>query len=78
MIVQSTIEMAHNLGLTVVAEGVENLSIWKALRLMGCDLVQGFHFAAPLPASAFIEWETRWNRRQEAISANSSSQTGVA
>ena len=78
VIVQSTIEMAHNLGLTVVAEGVENLSIWKALRLMGCDLVQGFHFAAPLPASAFIEWETRWNRRQEAISANSSSQTGVA
>ena len=78
VIVRSTIEMAHNLGLSVVAEGVENIAIWKALRGMGCDLVQGFHFAAPLPAREFIEWETRWNRRQEAISAKSSSQTGVA
>jgi diguanylate cyclase (GGDEF)-like protein len=48
-IVRSTIELAHNLGLKVVAEGVENQESWRRLREHGCDLAQGFHVSRPLP-----------------------------
>src|ERR671915_635788 len=51
-IVRSTIELAHNLGLRVVAEGVESADAWARLREMGCDLAQGFHVSRPLPADA--------------------------
>jgi diguanylate cyclase (GGDEF)-like protein len=51
-IVRSTIELAHNLGLRVVAEGVESADAWNRLMEMGCDLAQGFHVARPLPADA--------------------------
>jgi diguanylate cyclase (GGDEF)-like protein len=49
-IVRSTVQLAHNLGLTVVAEGIENRETADVLREIGCDLAQGFFFAAPLPA----------------------------
>jgi diguanylate cyclase (GGDEF)-like protein len=48
-IVHSTIDLAHNLGLRVVAEGVENLESWRRLREQGCDLAQGFYVSRPLP-----------------------------
>jgi diguanylate cyclase (GGDEF)-like protein len=48
-IVRSTIDLAHNLGLRVVAEGVENQESWRRLREQGCDLAQGFHVSRPLP-----------------------------
>jgi diguanylate cyclase (GGDEF)-like protein len=51
-IVRSTIELAHNLGLRVVAEGVESHEAWQRLVDMGCDLAQGFHVSRPLPADA--------------------------
>jgi diguanylate cyclase (GGDEF)-like protein len=47
-IVKSTIELAHNMGLTVVAEGVESEPAVQLLRAMGCDLVQGEHISKPL------------------------------
>jgi diguanylate cyclase (GGDEF)-like protein len=47
-IVKSTIELAHNMGLTVVAEGVEGAPTLQLLRAMGCDLVQGEHISTPL------------------------------
>jgi EAL domain-containing protein (putative c-di-GMP-specific phosphodiesterase class I) len=50
-IVRSTIDLAHNLGLKVVAEGVENQESWRRLREQGCDLAQGFHVARPLPGA---------------------------
>ena len=49
-IVRSTIDLAHNLGLQVVAEGVENDEAWRLLEQLGCDLAQGFHVARPMPA----------------------------
>lgn len=55
-IVRSTIELAHNLGLTVVAEGVETSETLGLLEVLGCDLVQGFLFSKPLPASKFYEY----------------------
>lgn len=48
-IVESTIKLAHSLGLTVVAEGVENDAAVVLLRSWGCDELQGYHFAKPLP-----------------------------
>ena len=50
-IVSSTIEMAHSLGLSVVAEGVETLEQQALLRSLGCDYAQGYLYARPLPAS---------------------------
>jgi diguanylate cyclase (GGDEF)-like protein len=49
-IVRSTIQLAHNLGLRVVAEGVENEVVRSRLARMGCDLVQGFHIGRPMSA----------------------------
>lgn len=56
MIVHSIIDLAHNLGLKVVAEGVENQSIMQQLHAYGCDVVQGFYISYPVPAPAFREW----------------------
>ena len=51
-IVRGVIEMAHALGLTVVAEGIEDREHLVELRALGCDLAQGFHIARPMPAEA--------------------------
>ena len=56
IIVRSTIELAHNLGLSVVAEGVEDGVILERLRNLGCDEVQGYHISKPLPAATFTQW----------------------
>ncbi len=51
-IVRSTIELAHNLGLAVVAEGVETRRVWERLRALGCDYGQGYLFSRPLAPHA--------------------------
>ena len=61
-IVQSIIGLAHNFGLSVVAEGVEQESTLNALRLMGCDEIQGFYFAQPMPGKDLIPWCEEFNR----------------
>ncbi len=55
-IVRSTIELGHNLGLTVVAEGVETDHEVAQLRRFGCDMAQGYHFARPMTAEALESW----------------------
>ena len=49
-IVRSTIELAHNLRLVVVAEGVEDEATWERLAALGCDVAQGYFLAKPMPA----------------------------
>ncbi len=56
IIVKSIIELGHNLGLSVVAEGVESLKTAKRLQQMHCDTLQGFYFSKPLPADQFKQW----------------------
>jgi EAL domain-containing protein (putative c-di-GMP-specific phosphodiesterase class I) len=55
-IVRSTIDLARNLGLTVVAEGVESETIWRTLSGLGCDIAQGNYLTKPLPAAELVEW----------------------
>ena len=61
-IVRSTVELAHNLGLRVVAEGVETAAAMDALRAVGCDLAQGYHASWPIPVDAFERWllQAQW------------------
>jgi len=63
-IVRSTIALAHNLGLTVVAEGVESATVWDMLRDLNCDEAQGFHMGRPMPATEFMKWSASWLVRQ--------------
>jgi diguanylate cyclase len=55
-IVRSTIELAHSLGMTLVAEGVEDESTAAQLALSGCDESQGFYFSEALPAGQLERW----------------------
>jgi diguanylate cyclase (GGDEF)-like protein len=56
VIVRSIVDLARNLGLRVVAEGVETTSSWDALRDMGCDIAQGYIVSRPLPADQLSDW----------------------
>ena len=55
-IVRSTIDLGHNLGLQVVAEGVEDAVAWEMLRAFGCDEAQGFFMSQPLEPRALANW----------------------
>ena len=55
-IVQSTIDLGHNLGLKVIAEGVENRKVWDRLLAMGCDEAQGYFMSRPLTAQEMTNW----------------------
>jgi len=61
VIVRSTIDLAHNLGLSVVAEGIESELHLQTLRDLGCDIGQGFHFGRPLRIEEFHQWMKNFN-----------------
>ena len=64
VIVRAIIDLGHHLGLEVVAEGVEDQVTWDLLATMGCDLVQGWHLARPMPTEELLPWlGTRENVR---------------
>lgn len=68
-IVRSTIHLAHQMGLQVVAEGVETEEAWRQLRSMGCERAQGFLIAKPLPAREVPAWLAAWNQRARELSS---------
>ena len=61
-VVRATIELAHNLGRQVVAEGVDDETTCRILSELGCDLAQGFYFSKAVPADDLTRWlqETQW------------------
>ena len=63
-IVRPIIELGHNMGLQVVAEGVENRETWDRLVTLGCDLAQGNYMCPPIPAADLTRWwrESSWGR----------------
>jgi len=56
LIVQSVVDLGHKLGLSIVAEGVEDEEALVALRGFGCDIVQGYHLSRPVPAPVLDAW----------------------
>jgi len=73
VVVRSTIDLAHNLGMKAVAEGVDSEEVWELLRELGCDMSQGFLFSRPIAAEDFARWllVSRWGllRTTEAVRA---------
>jgi diguanylate cyclase (GGDEF)-like protein len=69
VIVRSTIDLAHNLGLQVVAEGVESHETWSRLIALGCDAAQGNYVSGPLEpekvAGWIADWDSPWRRPAE-------------
>jgi diguanylate cyclase (GGDEF)-like protein len=55
-IVRAIVDLGRHLGLEVVAEGVEDQTSWNLLASMGCDLVQGWHLARPMPTAELLPW----------------------
>ncbi|MEV6779912.1 putative bifunctional diguanylate cyclase/phosphodiesterase [Streptomyces syringium] len=73
-IVRCTLDLAHSLGLVVVAEGVEDDETWERLRDLGCDAVQGWLVAAAMPPDETTAWlrlrsESGWHREDEPLHA---------
>ncbi|MBI3609409.1 MAG: EAL domain-containing protein [Nitrospirae bacterium] len=71
VIVRSTIELGHNLGLKVVAEGVESQEILDRLIALGCDEAQGYYLCRPLPADDLGRWlkESPWGLKEASHNA---------
>jgi diguanylate cyclase (GGDEF)-like protein/PAS domain S-box-containing protein len=61
-IVRTVVDLAHNLGKQVCAEGIENAETWTLLKELGCDLAQGYWISRPVPAAAMYQWlvDTAW------------------
>jgi EAL domain-containing protein (putative c-di-GMP-specific phosphodiesterase class I) len=77
-IVRSTIDLAHNMGLRVVAEGVETVAVWEILAKMGCDHGQGYFISKPMPADQFFKWIEQWKPPATAAARESASLVGNA
>jgi diguanylate cyclase (GGDEF)-like protein len=58
-VVRAAVELAHTLGLRVVAEGIEDAESWRLLGVLGCDAGQGFHLGRPMPAYELALWLAR-------------------
>ncbi|POX53642.1 bifunctional diguanylate cyclase/phosphodiesterase [Streptomyces sp. Ru72] len=80
-IVRCTVDLAHSLGLLVVAEGVEDDETWERLRDLGCDAVQGWLVAAAMPAEEMTTWLRArgvrgWQRPRAALPAAAADDPG--
>ena len=65
VIVRATIDLAHNLGLKVVAEGVESTDVWDLLEMLGCDTAQGYFIRKPQSPHELADWICSREWRQE-------------
>jgi EAL domain-containing protein (putative c-di-GMP-specific phosphodiesterase class I) len=58
-IVRALLDLGHSFDLQVVAEGIEDVDTWTELDSLGCDVIQGFYLAKPMPAAEFEPWLNR-------------------
>ena len=68
-IVEATLAMARQLGMTSVAEGVEDRADWDCLRELGCDVAQGYFIARPMPGEALPAWRAAWELRRDELAS---------
>ena len=66
-IVRAAIDLAHQLGLSVVAEGVESDDVLERLAGFGCEYAQGYQISKPLPPEEFPSWLAQWRAGQGAV-----------
>ncbi len=66
-ILESNVQLARKLDMTVVAEGVETREDWDLVTEVGCDQVQGYYIARPMPVHQFLEWLGRWNLKEHLL-----------
>ena len=66
-IVENTIALAHGLGYSVVAEGVQDMDTLHFLRSRGCDIIQGYLFCPALPLDEVISWVNKHDEKQNRI-----------
>jgi diguanylate cyclase (GGDEF)-like protein len=66
-VTKSIIDLGHSLGLSVLAEGVETEAEWRQLELLGCDEIQGYLFARPVPAEHIEGWITAHQHANEHV-----------
>ena len=59
-IVRSTIDLGHNMGLRVVAEGIESEAVWRLLAALGCDQGQGYFMSRAIPGEQLADWIAQW------------------
>ncbi len=62
-ILEASVNMAHNMGMTTIGEGVETAEDWLHLQRMGCDLAQGYWIAKPMAPEQVMPWVTAWRDR---------------
>jgi diguanylate cyclase (GGDEF)-like protein len=74
-IVKATVGLGRDLGLTTVAEGVENQSDWNRLISLGCDLAQGYYLTPPLPSDACTAWLA--SRQDQSVTRNRQPSSGT-
>ncbi len=77
LIVAKVVELAHGLGLDVVAEGVESEDVWQHLGALGCDFAQGYAIARPMPIAELVAWMAD-NASVAPVAATGHSATPVA
>jgi EAL domain-containing protein (putative c-di-GMP-specific phosphodiesterase class I) len=66
-IVRSTVNLAHSMGMRVVAEGVEDQATWDVLVALGCDIAQGYYLSRPVSAQDLERW---LDERKEAVASS--------
>jgi EAL domain-containing protein (putative c-di-GMP-specific phosphodiesterase class I) len=63
-ILVASLDMAKNLGMRSVAEGIEDVEDWNFLRQSGCEIAQGYFIARPMPMAALADWLPEWEQRR--------------
>jgi EAL domain-containing protein (putative c-di-GMP-specific phosphodiesterase class I) len=66
-IIEASYNMAHQLGISTVGEGVEDREDWDFLREIGCDLAQGYFIARPMPGADIPAWIENWKERYTSL-----------